>query len=40
MPHPERYIRQIQHPRWTRGEGNEPGDGFKIFSNAVDFARG
>jgi phosphoribosylformylglycinamidine synthase len=40
MPHPERYIRQMQHPRWTRGEGGEPGDGFGIFTNAVAFARG
>lgn len=40
MPHPERYIRQIQHPRWTKGEGSEPGDGFKIFANAVAFAKG
>lgn len=40
MPHPERYIGQRQHPRWTRGEGGEPGDGFGIFANAVAFAKG
>jgi len=40
MPHPERYIGQTQHPRWTRGEGSEPGDGLKIFANAVAFAKG
>jgi len=39
MPHPERYIRRIQHPRWTRGEGSDLGDGFKIFTNAVAFAK-
>lgn len=37
MPHPERYIDRTQHPRWTRGEGNDPGDGLKIFQNAVAF---
>ncbi|MFH0942267.1 MAG: phosphoribosylformylglycinamidine synthase I [Chloroflexota bacterium] len=40
MPHPERYLRRTQHPRWTRGEGGEPGDGFKIFANAVAFFKG
>lgn len=39
MPHPERYIRLTQHPRWTRGEGNEPGDGFRMFTNAVTWAK-
>lgn len=39
MPHPERYIRRTQHPRWTRGEGREPGDGFRIFTNAVDWVK-
>lgn len=38
MPHPERYIRRTQHPRWTRGEGADPGDGFKVFTNAVKWA--
>lgn len=40
MPHPERYIGRMQHPRWTRGDGGEPGDGFGIFANAVAFAKG
>lgn len=39
MPHPERYITRTQHPRWTRGEGRNPGDGFQIFKNAVSFAK-
>ena len=39
MPHPERHITRTQHPRWTRGEGREPGDGFRIFKNAVAFAK-
>jgi len=37
MPHPERYIDRTQHPRWTRGEGREEGDGLKIFKNAVAY---
>jgi phosphoribosylformylglycinamidine synthase len=40
MPHPERYIRGTQHPRWTREGAKEQGDGFKIFLNAVDWASG
>lgn len=35
MPHPERYVRRQQHPRWTRGEGRDPGDGLGIFRKAV-----
>lgn len=37
MPHPERYIDRTQHPRWTRGEGQDPGDGLAIFVNAVRY---
>ncbi len=39
MPHPERHIRQNQHPRWTRGEASHPGDGFKVFTNAVEWVK-
>ncbi|MFC1982807.1 phosphoribosylformylglycinamidine synthase subunit PurQ, partial [Chloroflexota bacterium] len=39
MPHPERYIRGTQHPRWTRQGAKEYGDGFQIFLNAVDWAK-
>jgi phosphoribosylformylglycinamidine synthase len=35
MPHPERHIDRTQHPRWTRGEGGEAGDGLKLFQNAI-----
>lgn len=35
MPHPERHIDRTQHPRWTRGEGSEQGEGLKMFQNAV-----
>ncbi len=37
MPHPERHIDRTHHPRWTRGEGSEPGDGMQIFHNAVAY---
>jgi len=37
MPHPERYIDRTHHPRWTRGEGSDPGDGLRIFQNAVNY---
>lgn len=37
MPHPERYIDRTQHPRWTRGEARDPGDGFRVFQNAVAY---
>jgi len=39
MPHPERYIRGSQHPRWTREGSREHGDGFQIFLNAVRWAK-
>jgi len=39
MPHPERHTRRSQHPRWTRGEADEPGDGLKIFTNAVEWIK-
>lgn len=39
MPHPERHIERTQHPRWTRGEGSEQGDGLRLFENAVNFFR-
>jgi phosphoribosylformylglycinamidine synthase I len=39
MPHPERHLRSTQHPRWTREGLKEHGDGFKIFSNAVSWAK-
>ncbi len=40
MPHPERFIRADQHPRRTDGSINGRGDGFKIFSNAVEWVKG
>ena len=40
MPHPERYIRGTQHPRWTKQGAREHGDGFQVFLNAVKWAKG
>ncbi len=37
MPHPERHIDSMQHPRWTRGEANPIGDGLQVFVNAVQY---
>lgn len=37
MPHPERHIDRTHHPRWTRGEGRQPGDGMELFVNAVRY---
>ncbi len=39
MPHPERFIRWTQHPRWTREPRREYGDGFRVFLNAVDWVK-
>jgi phosphoribosylformylglycinamidine synthase len=37
MPHPERFIDRTQHPRWTREDLPETGDGLAMFKNAVNF---
>ncbi len=39
MPHPERHIHFLQHPRWTREGRKRKGDGAGIFHSAVGFAR-
>jgi phosphoribosylformylglycinamidine synthase subunit PurQ / glutaminase len=39
MPHPERHVDPTQHPRWTRGEAKTPGDGLRVFENAVECFR-
>jgi len=36
MPHPERFVRRTQHPRWTRSD-NVDSDGMTIFTNAVKY---
>ena len=38
MPHPERFVRMLQHPAWTsrnRGSAGGDGAGLKLFFNAV-----
>ena len=37
MPHPERFIDRTHHPRWTREDLPENGDGLQIFENAVAY---
>ncbi len=39
MPHPERYLSKYSHPRWTREELPEEGDGLAVFRNAVEYAQ-
>jgi len=36
MPHPERHIVTLQHPRWS---GKGAGDGLQIFKNGVEYAK-
>ncbi len=40
MPHPEAFLHRTNHPRWTREDLQEDGDGVKFFRNAVDYLRG
>lgn len=39
MPHPERHIDVLQHPRWTQNKNGQAGDGLQIFANAVSYAK-
>lgn len=38
MPHPERHMAGVQHPRWTRDALKKEGDGLQIFRNGVTWA--
>lgn len=38
MPHPERHIVSLQHPRWF-GSKNKTGDGLQIFKNGVEYIK-
>ena len=40
MPHPERHVDPLHHPRWTRSGPKPEGDGLRIFRNAVEFLAG
>ena len=39
MPHAEGYLHYTNHPRWTREQLPEEGDGVAIFRNAVEYIR-
>jgi len=39
MPHPEAFLHRTNHPRWTRENLPEEGQGLAIFNNAVSFIR-
>lgn len=38
MPHPERHVTALQHPRWTREHRQGEGEGLRIFRNGVQWA--
>ena len=40
MPHPEAFLHRTNHPRWTREDLPEEGEGLAIFKNAVSFIQG
>ncbi|MFC1544745.1 phosphoribosylformylglycinamidine synthase subunit PurQ [Gemmatimonadota bacterium] len=37
MPHPEAFTSRYHHPRWTREDIADPGQGLKFFQNAVEY---
>ena len=37
MPHPERFVRPTQHPRWSRLKDKTNSDGMTIFNNAIKY---
>jgi phosphoribosylformylglycinamidine synthase subunit PurQ / glutaminase len=39
MPHPEGFLDRTNHPRWTRENLPEQGDGLALFQNAVEFLK-
>ena len=39
MPHPEAFVHFTQHPRWTREQLPEEGDGLILFKNAANYVR-
>ncbi len=39
MPHPEAFVHYTQHPRWTREELPEEGDGLILYKNAAEYVR-
>lgn len=39
MPHPEAFLHKTNHPRWTREDLPEEGDGLILFQNAINYIR-
>lgn len=39
MPHPEAFLHRVNHPRWTREQLPEEGQGVTLFRNGIDFIR-
>ena len=39
MPHPEAFVHYTQHPRWTREQLAEEGDGLTLYRNAAEYVR-
>lgn len=39
MPHPEAFVHRTQHPRWTREELPEEGEGLIFFKNAAQYVK-
>lgn len=39
MPHPEAFVNRLNHPRWTREDLPEEGDGLILFKNAAEYVR-
>jgi len=39
MPHPEAFTHRTNHPRWTREELPEEGDGLILFRNAANYVK-
>jgi phosphoribosylformylglycinamidine synthase subunit PurQ / glutaminase len=37
MPHPERFVDPLQHPRWTRDSSRTRGEGLHVFQNAISY---
>ena len=37
MPHPERFLDRLNHPRWTRENISQDGDGTAFFKNAFEY---
>ena len=39
MPHPEAFVHYTQHPRWTREQLPEEGDGLVLYKNAAEYVK-